>query len=225
MAKFKLGAIISNIAGSIGGTTLKRSPFGFVAMNKSLGGSKSARYKNNYVTKLGNVFRRWRYLSEDAKNAWNAYALTMTFPDKFGEQKYLTGRQLFIKCNARLSMFNSAITYPDDYSQQIPDIDIDDVTLDVSNNSLLYSINLTAWEGNMLNYIERIPYANCAYRFPSSSVVTKYYLSSNISANEWDIFVKKFPNVKVGEVYRFYFVVSSYNGITASPIYVDRVAV
>lgn len=97
MATFKLGAIVTDIAGSIGGTTLKRNGNYKVMMNKSGGSPYSKLLKNNALSYLGNIFKAWSLLDTATQEAWKAQALLYTFPDKFGNLRTLSGRQLFIK--------------------------------------------------------------------------------------------------------------------------------
>ena len=101
MATFKLGAIITDIAGSIGGTTLKRNGGTKVIMNKSSGTSYSRSYNNPSLQYLPFIFKSWSRLDDAEKAAWKEQALLYTFPDKFGTLRTLTGRQLFIKLNAQ----------------------------------------------------------------------------------------------------------------------------
>ena len=215
--------MITNIAGSIGGTTFKRSPSGIVMMNKNLGGSKSARLKNNYVFKLGNVFRRWTHLDESTKTAWNEYALTITFPDKFGNQKNLTGRELFIKCSGTLSLFNASITLPNDYSDKIPDFDITECYINLPAGEFNVYLTQLAWEGYVLLYIEKIPYVNYCYSNPKTKFFYGFEMNGDISFNYISNFLQRFPAVKAGESYRFFFIPISYNGIRTTPAYVDRI--
>ncbi len=99
MAKFLLGALVTNIAGSIGGTTFRRVPNGLSMFNKIRGTSKSRLLQNNRLPEIGQIFQRWSLLSDTERAGWNAQALLVTFPDKFGNQKNLTGRELFSKVN------------------------------------------------------------------------------------------------------------------------------
>ena len=101
MATFKLGAIITDIAGSIGGTTLKRNGGSKVIMNKSSGTPYSRSYNNPSLQYLPFIFKSWSRLSDDVKAAWDEQALLFTFPDKFGTLRNLSGRQLFVKLNAQ----------------------------------------------------------------------------------------------------------------------------
>ena len=101
MATFKLGAIITDIAGSIGGTTLKRNGAYKVIMNKSSGTPYSRSYNNPSLQYLPFIFKSWSRLSDEEKKAWIDQAKNFTFPDKFGALRTLSGRQLFVKLNAQ----------------------------------------------------------------------------------------------------------------------------
>ena len=101
MATFKLGAIITDIAGSIGGTTLKRNGAYKVIMNKSSGTPYSRSYNNPSLQYLPFIFKSWSRLDDAEKAAWKEQALLYTFPDKFGTLRTLSGRQLFVKLNAQ----------------------------------------------------------------------------------------------------------------------------
>ena len=61
MATFKLGAIITDIAGSIGGTTLKRNGSYKVIMNKSSGSAYSPLLQNRALSYLGSIFKAWAF--------------------------------------------------------------------------------------------------------------------------------------------------------------------
>ena len=101
MATFKLGGIITDIAGSIGGTTLKRNGSYKVIMNKSSGTPYSRSYNNPSLQYLPFIFKSWSRLDDAEKKAWKEQALLYTFPDKFGTLRNLSGRQLFVKLNAQ----------------------------------------------------------------------------------------------------------------------------
>ena len=101
MATFKLGAIVTDIAGSIGGTTLKRNGGYKVIMNKSSGTPYSRSYNNPSLQYLPFIFKSWSRLDDAEKAAWKEQALLFTFPDKFGTLRTLSGRQLFVKLNSQ----------------------------------------------------------------------------------------------------------------------------
>lgn len=102
MANIKLGAIITDIAGSVGGTTFRRTPNGIIIYNKQGTQIKSAFAKNSVKNKLGAILGAWNNLGETEKNFWIDKATLYTFPDKFGTLKNLTGRQFYTKLNSQL---------------------------------------------------------------------------------------------------------------------------
>ena len=120
MATFKLGAIITDIAGSVGGTTLKRNGSYKVIMNKPSGSTYSRLLMNRAISYLGSIFKAWAFLDAPVKEAWNTAALSYTFPDKFGTLRNLTGRQLFIKLNSQRYAYNSAIIDPTTLNSTLP---------------------------------------------------------------------------------------------------------
>ena len=102
MAVIKLGSISTDIAGSIGGTTFRRTSTGHAVYNKQGRQVKSAFAPASRKNELGNIFASWYLLSEAEQNQWSKNATTYPLKDKFGNTKYLTGRQLYTKLNAQL---------------------------------------------------------------------------------------------------------------------------
>lgn len=107
MAVIKLGSIVTDIAGSIGGTTFRRTSTGHAAYNKQGRQVKSAFSKASRKNQLGNIFSNWYNLSESERDQWAKNASTYPLKDKFGNTKYLTGRQLYTKLNAQLLPANA----------------------------------------------------------------------------------------------------------------------
>lgn len=112
MAKFILGSVITNIAGSVGGTTFRRVPNGFSMFNKIKGTSKSRLLQNSRIPQIGAIFQQWSLLDSSMRDAWTATAGTVTFPDKFGTPKNLTGRELFSKANIQSLPTGFPVTNP-----------------------------------------------------------------------------------------------------------------
>lgn len=102
MAVIKLGSIVTDIAGSIGGTTFRRTSTGHAVYNKQGRQVKSAFAKASRKNELGNIFSNWYNLSEIERQQWAINASTYPQKDKFGNTKYLSGRQLYTKLNAQL---------------------------------------------------------------------------------------------------------------------------
>lgn len=120
MATFKLGAIVTDIAGSIGGTTLKRNGSYRVIMNKTQGSAYSRLLQNKAISYLGSIFKAWAFLDTATKDAWTNAALSYTFPDKFGTLRNLTGRQLFIKLNSQRYAYDTTVIDPTTLDSTLP---------------------------------------------------------------------------------------------------------
>lgn len=102
MANIKLGAIITDIAGSVSGSTFRRTPAGIILYNKQGTQIKSAFAQYSKKNQITSIFRNWEILSNDDKIAWANNALLYPVTNKFGQLKYLTGRQLYTKLNSQL---------------------------------------------------------------------------------------------------------------------------
>lgn len=109
MAVIKLGALVSGIAGSIGGTTFRRGNGYISASNKSSGPSKSRLRTNAQLGGNVDIVQLWNTIGQPEKDQWNAQAQLFQFPDKFGTLRNITGRQLFIKLNARRNRLGMSV--------------------------------------------------------------------------------------------------------------------
>jgi hypothetical protein len=102
MANFKLGAIFTDVAGSISGTTFRRTPRGIIAYNKQGTQIKSAFAAASVKNRLGVIFASWNLLDNETKTFWANKAALYPQLNKFGDLVYLTGRQFYTKLNTQL---------------------------------------------------------------------------------------------------------------------------
>jgi hypothetical protein len=138
MAIFKLGAVVTAIVGSIGGTTFKRGKNNLIVMNKSFGGSKNKLLQNAQLNPIARIFKLWTGLDSAIKTDWNNAAAIFLFPDKFGVEKHLSGRELFIKLNIQLLPVGIYIEDPVGITSDIGDVTFSNVLVDVSNQTLTF---------------------------------------------------------------------------------------
>lgn len=122
MAVIKLGAIVTGIAGSIGGTTFRRTINGNSAYNKSNGPSRNTAKGNDSLQARRMVIQTWATLDGSQKQDWETVASTLLFPDKFGDLKNITGRQLFIKMSNRLVITDLAIRLNSPSNTTVPNV-------------------------------------------------------------------------------------------------------
>ncbi len=135
MAKFILGSIITDIAGSIGGTTLRRTQSGHIIYNKQGRQIKSAFKPKNKRVALASLFQRYSFLTQIQKNKWNEQAQLLTFPDKFGVYRKISGRLLYIKLNGALLPSGLAADV-NTLNSKLPAVTVTGFVKDFSNDKL-----------------------------------------------------------------------------------------
>lgn len=150
MAVFKLGAIITDIAGSVGGTTFRRGAGLRSMYNKSGGGPKSKLLQNQQLQGIAAIWKRWSLLSGATRTAWDAAALLFEFPDKFGVMRNLTGRQLFSKLNIQLLPVGSSISDPTGITSFIEPFTIIGSTVSSDQDYASVIINTASGENNYM---------------------------------------------------------------------------
>jgi hypothetical protein len=95
MALVQLGTIITNIKGSISGTTFSNCRNGTVAKKRVTGKRLTTTKQADSLNTSKLITNAWNALSVLQQNDFNAYALANTFTDRYGVTKKLTGFQWF----------------------------------------------------------------------------------------------------------------------------------
>ena len=202
MAVIKLGSIITDIAGSIGGTTFRRTSTGHAVYNKQGRQVKSAFAKASRKNELGNIFSSWYNLTESERNQWAYNASVYPLKDKFGNTKYLTGRQLFTKLNAQLLPANelSDVKKFDTFVELAP-VSIN--TFDIAGEALSLSVGGT-FEKQFI-YISMYQLRRRGSVKPHAhfkrTAVKEVFPASNIDI--WNEFQNQFPLAVDGQTFGF----------------------
>lgn len=130
MAIIKLGSIVTSIAGSMGGTTFRRTPRGVISYNKQNRQSRSALASASQRLPIGHLFAQWRFLDKSVQNEYISLASLYSFPDRFGNQVFLSGRQFFTKLNSQLLPVNQVVNLID-FDDEIPKSVVSELELSV----------------------------------------------------------------------------------------------
>ena len=96
MAIAKYGGIVTEIRGSIGGTTFRQGASVGTMYNKSSGASKSKNALQTNIRETGNFIADWVDKTPAERTAWNTEASNFTRVNRFGQTLNYTGRQLYI---------------------------------------------------------------------------------------------------------------------------------
>lgn len=95
MAVIQLGALVTSIAGSVGGTTFTRGRNTIRMANKSRGHKPTLSKNQDGLSVIQQAFNAWSNLTTENKQAWNTNAATFQHPNRFGVMVPYTGRELF----------------------------------------------------------------------------------------------------------------------------------
>lgn len=107
MARIQLSGMISDIKGSIGGTTYQLSRVGHIAKSKAIQPKANTRFRNNQHARIGNIAQLWRSLTVTQRSDWTAYAI---FRDSRKGMRFPTlqsGYDLFRSINFYYLTFDS----------------------------------------------------------------------------------------------------------------------
>jgi hypothetical protein len=99
MAIVKYGALVTELRGSIGGTTFQRNKYGYSAKNKSLPGNVESTPRSNVKQAIRRISQHWATLSEANRNLWISFATTYPQPVKNNPSANMSGFAVFLKFN------------------------------------------------------------------------------------------------------------------------------
>lgn len=223
MAVIKLGSIVTDIAGSIGGTTFRRTSTGHAVYNKQGKQVKSAFAKASRKNELGNIFSSWYNITESEREQWALNASTYPLKDKFGNTKYLTGRQLYTKLNAQLlpangtSNVNNFDTFVELADTQLETFDIStsELSLYIDGEFVSQIIYVSMYQLRRRGRVK--PHAHFK-RTAVKVVASKNYV------NIWNDFRKQFPLAENGQTFGFNIQFVNASGVMSSVLAFTAVA-
>lgn len=146
MAVVQLGAIVTGLAGSVGGTTFRRNRNSLIMSNKSRGHVPSPIKNSSSISQLSRLAYQWSQLSPSVRSAWNEAAPDYGFPNRFGGLGTLTGRQLFYKLMSEVNYLDLDIPNPVSMNRAVTTIL---VTLDNDTFSSQFPITISTDAGNV----------------------------------------------------------------------------
>lgn len=102
MPSIKFSALVSDMKGKANGSVFSKNKQGnYFRNNPNGGGRKTARWDKQKV-QFGNLANTFRSLTIEDKDAWNNLAASWPLLNKFGDEYYPSGYQLFMKLNGNL---------------------------------------------------------------------------------------------------------------------------
>jgi len=106
MARAKLGMIVTEINGKIGGNVFRQVKGKTVISTKSTNANRTKRQLNVGLMLTSTVTQAWSSLDSDTQDKYIQAAKNFIFAGPYGSQKNLSGRELFIKLNGNRLKLN-----------------------------------------------------------------------------------------------------------------------
>jgi len=147
MARIKYSALVTEIAGSIGGTTFQRNAYGFTVKNKPNminPGRSAQKFRQNL---FNNNIQKWKSLSQLNRDRWIAYAGTYPVASKKNPDSNLNGYNYFEKYHNFLTLAsnNGLLENPNGMRGDVTSADIiinrDGATLFANVSDTVTSVN------------------------------------------------------------------------------------
>lgn len=103
MAKVKFSALISEMRNKLNGSVFSKNKGGNYLRNKVTPVNPRTEAQTKVRSNFGAFSSQFRGLGLDGVAAWNAAAANFPYSDIFGDTKYLSGLQLYVKLNLNLA--------------------------------------------------------------------------------------------------------------------------
>lgn len=97
--KIELGAIVTNVRGSIGDQTASKNRFGNFMRARVIPFEGGSTYKSIMRGYFSTISGSWKLLTQDQRDQWNKNSLLFSFQDCFANLRHLSGFNLFVSCN------------------------------------------------------------------------------------------------------------------------------
>lgn len=104
MAKITPGVAVSQISGSVGGTTFSRNRGGMYMRNRSIPIVSTTLPAQAAKNRLAAESIAWQSLTQAQRDAWKHYAEQNPVIDTLGAQRQLSAHQSFVKLNTRIAL-------------------------------------------------------------------------------------------------------------------------
>lgn len=216
MATIKLGAFITNIAGSIGGTTFRRNQNKIVVSNKTAGASKNRLLDNEAIGFLRIIIQNWSLLPQATRDAWATQAALYQFPDKFGDLKNLNSRELYTKLSGQLLAVQEPSPNPNTISSVVITSPLDIFTIDLGVEAFVtFTIPTPGMWG--LVQVEFLKNLAISPTFTRRKIIAFSANPPNQRVDFGPALFEHFPFLAVGDQIRAYITFMNTDGFRGSP--------
>jgi len=141
MAKVLFGQGITDISGSIAGNTFSRNRGGSYIRRKGQPTNPDTPAQQAARAIVSAFSQNWRNLTQAQRDAWNGATGNFPFNDRLGQQRFLSGEQLYVRLNSTLAAVGLAPITAPPIPGAIPNAAVSGVTIEVGTTT--FDITLT----------------------------------------------------------------------------------
>lgn len=136
MAKALMGAIVVKLAGKLNGHCFRVYGNTQVLQQKGLPPRKLNITVNGAMPVIRDIFAKWITLDAVGRTKWKNLALLYPFSDRWGNPKYLSGRQFFTKMNINAILAQFPEPDADTFDGYIPGLEFENVIVTISDTTV-----------------------------------------------------------------------------------------
>lgn len=107
MATIKYSGLVTGIKGVLGGSVLSLNQGGYYIRTRTTGGSKSMPVWQKQKGLFSFLAQEWRTLNDSQRAAWSDASPSYPTVDKFGNTRYPSGFELYMRLNGSLIVINN----------------------------------------------------------------------------------------------------------------------
>jgi len=223
MAVARLGALITQLAGSIGGTTIRRSGGNLVMYNKPNGLSLNKLRANVRLPLLTSANKGWGMVPQNEREQFEQISRSVQFPDRFGNMRFITPRQVFNKSAGRLIVYQLPIPNWLEWQYSTPIVNIGSIRANLSGGEFAFTLAGGSENGFMLIYAEFRTTPFNAPVFEGSRLTAIVPFDGADTYDFTNEVLTQNPGIQVGMLVRYYFRPLSIYGFPGNWQYLDGV--
>lgn len=224
MAIIKMGAIVTEIKGKLGGHVFKSQRGTKVLMLKSNGYSRDKQLRNPAIGFAAWVFQMWIHISEECRLAWSNEAAILLFPDKFGQQRHISGRELFTKTNINLGYGYFTECLPAGFSSFTPLISMQQfkVIKDPDSSTVVFYVESPSTV--FIDFTAEVAASHLpAVTFGTRLLLLRVPVTTSANVDLTAVLFARFPFLAIGYHVRLYATVVNIYGFKGATIHTSTV--
>lgn len=142
MARIKYSALVTEIAGSAGGTVFQRNAYGFTIKNKPTIVRPNTVLQSRSKTIIAQISKGWQQIGSTGRSNWETFAINFPQVAKKNPDANLSGYNAFLKWHAAAYLGDQlAGTFDDDPVTSLPAFNVPNYDLERSGSNLNLSVS------------------------------------------------------------------------------------